>query len=207
MFTGIVSAVGRVSALEWRRGGARLTVAPPAGWGSLARGESVAVSGVCLTALSSGRSLVADLSSETVDRSSLGSLSAGGRVNLERALVHGDRLSGHFVLGHVDGRSTLLEVARGGNSWRYRFTVPRGLSRFIVEKGSVALDGVSLTVAGRRRGDFDVAVIPETRRNTTFGGREPGDLLNFEVDVFARYGAAGWRRALRASDPAARRAR
>ena len=137
---------------------------PPGGWGSLARGESVCVSGVCLTALSAGRSLVADLSSETLDRSSLGGLAAGGRVNLERALLHGDRLSGHFVLGHVDGRSTLLEVARAGNSWRYRFSVPRGLSRFIVEKGSVALDGVSLTVAGRRRGDFDVAVIPETRR-------------------------------------------
>ncbi len=207
MFTGIVSAVGRVTALEPRGGGSRLTVSPPAGWGSLARGESVAVSGVCLTALSAGRLLVADLSSETLDRSSLGKLPAGGRVNLERALVHGDRLSGHFVLGHVDGRSTLLDVARAGNSWRYRFSVPRGLSRFIVEKGSVALDGVSLTVAGRRRGDFDVAVIPETRKKTTFEIRVPGDLLNFEVDVFARYGAAGWRRALGSSEPAPRRAR
>lgn len=207
MFTGIVSAVGRVTSLDPRGGGARITVAPPAGWGSLARGESVAVSGVCLTALAAGRSLVADLSSETLDRSSLGDLSAGARVNLERALVHGARLSGHFVLGHVDGRSTLLEARRAGNSWRYRFSVPRGLSHFIVEKGSVALDGVSLTVAGRRRGDFDVAVIRETRSRTTFGLKEPGDLLNFEVDVFARYGAAGWRRALRASAPAPRPAR
>jgi riboflavin synthase len=196
VFTGIVTALGRVRSLETRRGGARLVVRPPASWGRLARGESVAVSGVCLTALSSGRDLVADLSSETLRRSTLGELEPGGAVNLERALRWGARLSGHFVLGHVDGVSTLLDVSRAGNSWSYRFTVPAGLSRFVVEKGSVALDGVSLTVAGRRGRAFTVAVIPETRRRTTLGTAHPGGVLNFEVDVFARYGAR-WRRAVR----------
>ena len=204
MFTGIVTAMGRVLALEPRRGGARLLVRTPAPWGRLARGESVAVSGVCLTTLESGQTLAADLSSETLARSTLGDLVAGDAVNLERALRWGSRLSGHFVMGHVDGLSTLAEIARAGNSWTYRFTVPKGLSRFVVEKGSVALDGVSLTVAGLshtgggRRG-FDVAVIPETRRRTTLGAAKPGRDFNFEVDVFARYGARGWRRAVRAT--------
>lgn len=198
MFTGIVSARGRVVALERRRGGARLTVAPPVAWGKLSRGESVCVSGVCLTALEPRRRLVADLSSETLRRSSLGHLAAGDRVNLERAVRYGDRLSGHFVLGHVDGLSILHEISRSGNSWSYRFSIPSGLSRFVVEKGSVALDGVSLTVAGRRREDFAVAVISETRRRTTLGIARVGDPLNFEVDVFARYGARGWRRAVKA---------
>lgn len=196
MFTGIVSAVGRVAAVERRRGGARLTVTVPRGWTRLARGESVAVSGVCLTALSAGRRLVADLSDETLRRSNLGSLEKDGAVNLERALRHGQRVSGHFVLGHVDGLSVLREIGGAANSWIYRFSIPPGLSRFLVEKGSVALNGVSLTVAGRGRSDFSVAVIPETRRRTTLGRAREGDSLNLEVDVFARYGAAGWRRAI-----------
>ena len=194
MFTGIVSGVGRVLEMAPHRGGARLEIALPAGWSALRRGESVCVSGVCLTALAGGRRLVADLSRETLDRSNLGDASAGDRVNLERALRRGDRLSGHFVMGHVDGVSVLREVRRAGNSWTYRFSIPRGLSRFVVEKGSVALDGVSLTVAARDRSTFDVAVIPETRRRTVFGSAREGARFNFEVDVFARYGAAGWRR-------------
>ena len=117
-------------------------------------------------------------------------------MNLERALRHGDRLSGHFVLGHVDGVSRLVRAERAGNSWMLRFSVPAGLSRFVVEKGSVALDGVSLTVAARGPRHFSVAVIPETRRRTTFGSAAAGSRFNFEVDVFARYGAKGWRRAL-----------
>lgn len=204
MFTGIVDAVGRVQALERHRGGARLTVRPPSSWGSLGRGESVAVAGVCLTSLARGRRLAADLSSETLRRSNLGGLSAGDAVNLERALRHGDRISGHFVLGHVDGIAVLSGVEKAGNSWTYRFSIPAGLSRFIVEKGSVALDGVSLTVAGRSPRHFTVAVIPETRRRTTLGTAGEGDRLNFEVDVFARYGSPGWRRAVGAA-PATRR--
>jgi riboflavin synthase len=188
MFSGIVSGLGRVVSLDPERGGAILTVDPPRRYGHFAEGESVCVSGVCLTATSSARTCAADLSSETLRRSTLGRLRPGDAVNLEKALRWGDRLSGHFVLGHVDGVARLLSAERAGNSWTYRFSVPRPLSRFIVEKGSVALDGVSLTVAARRPGAFDVALIPKTLRATTLGRAAPGALFNFEADVFARYG-------------------
>jgi riboflavin synthase len=195
MFTGIVTGLGRVVSRESRPGGgALLTVAPPPGYGRFVEGESVSVSGVCLTATASGRRFTADLSGETLARSTLGRLRRGDAVNLEKALAWGDRLSGHFVLGHVDGVARLLSVIRRGNSWTCRFSIPRSLSRFIVAKGSVALDGVSLTVASRRKSDFDVAVIPQTRRRTTLGRAAVGALFNFEADVFARYGARGWRR-------------
>jgi riboflavin synthase len=194
MFTGIVSGMGRVVSLQRRKGGATLVVTLPAALGRLRRGESVCVSGVCLTALGAGRRLEADLSTETLQRSTLGSLVAGDRVNLERALRWGDRLSGHFVLGHIDGVSRLLDVRAAGNSWVYRFSVPAGFSRCLVAKGSVALDGTSLTVARRGARTFDVAIIPETRRRTTFAAKRIGDRLNFEADLFARYGARGWRR-------------
>jgi riboflavin synthase len=195
MFTGIVKGQGRVVALTPRpRGGARLTVAPPVRFGRLSRGESVCVSGVCLTAAAKGSRLIADLSPETLRRSTLGQLRAGQAVNLERALAWGDRLSGHFVLGHVDGVSRLIAVEAAGNSWTYRFSIPAGLARFLPEKGSVALDGISLTVAARRRASFDVAIIPETRRRTSLARARPGDRSNLEVDLFARYGRAGWRR-------------
>lgn len=197
MFTGIVTGLGRVAGIEPLRGGARLSIVPPRSWGRFTRGESVAVSGACLTALRPGARLVADLSSETLSRTALGRLVPGDAVNLERALRWGDRLSGHFVLGHVDGTTILRAIEKSGNSWSYRFSIPAGLSRFVVEKGSVAIDGVSLTVASRRRGDFSVAVISETRQRTTLGTARPGYALNFEVDVFARYGAPGWRRVVR----------
>ena len=148
------------------------------------------VSGVCLTATSAGPLLETDLSSETLARTTLGALASGDLVNLERALRFGDRLSGHFVLGHVDGVAKLLDAKSAGKSWVFRFSAASRLSRFIARKGSVALDGISLTVAARRARDFDVAVIPETRRRTTLSLRKPGDELNLEVDVFARYGKA-----------------
>lgn len=197
MFSGIVEGVGRVARIERRGGGRRMTIVPPPGFGRLRRGESVAVAGVCLTALEPGRRLVADLSAETLRRSRLGALGPGDGVNLERALRWGDRLSGHFVLGHVDGVSRLRSIAASGNSWTYTFTIPRGLSPMVAVKGSVALDGISLTVAARRGRGFDVAVIPETRRRTTFGTARPGDAIHFEADVFARYGRAGALRRVR----------
>src|SRR5215831_18128289 len=134
MFTGIVTGVGSVVAIAPRRGGRRIVVAPPRGFGRLARGESVAVAGVCLTAVEGGRRLVADLSEETVRRTRLGRLAAGDAVNLERALRWGDRLSGHFVMGHVDGVAKLVRVVRAGNSWTYTFTVARALTRFLAPK-------------------------------------------------------------------------
>lgn len=189
MFTGIVTGVGRVASLERRRGGGvRLSIAPPARYGAFRRGESVAVSGVCVTAIAAGRRLVADLSAETLRVTTLGSLVAGDPVNLERSLEWRGRVSGHFVLGHVDAVARVLSVEDSSGSWTYRFSIPRGLGRFVVRKGSVALDGVSLTVAARRTRDFDVAVIPETRRMTTLGTKRAGDPVNFEVDLLARYG-------------------
>jgi riboflavin synthase len=197
MFTGIVTGVGRVAALERRRGrAARLTVDPPARYGRFRRGESVAVSGVCVTAVESGRRLVVELSPETLRVTTLSELAAGDPVNLERALEWRGKVSGHFVLGHVDAVSRLLAVENSSGSWTYRFSIPRGLGDFVVRKGSVALDGVSLTVAARRARDFDVAVIPETRRRTTLPSKRPGDPVNFEIDLLARYGRS--RRARRA---------
>ena len=191
MFSGIVTGVGKVASLESGRGGARLRVSAPRRYGRFRRGESVSVSGVCLTAVRTSRDLVADLSPETLRRSNLGRLASGDRVNLERALRWGDRLSGHFVLGHVDGIARVLSIVASGNSWLFRFSIPPGLSRYVARKGSVALDGISLTVAARRGRAFDVAVIPETFRRTTLGRARRGDGVNFEVDVFARYGRAG----------------
>ena len=202
MFTGIVTGLGRVAAVEKRRGGLRVSIEPPRSFGRFAAGESVAVSGVCLTAVDGGRTLVADLSAETLRRSRLGELRVGDFVNLERALRWGDRLSGHFVMGHVDGTVGLRRIARAGNSWTFTFSVPAGLSRYVVTKGSVALDGISLTVAARRGATFSVAVIPETHGRTTLGTARPGDRIHFEADVFARYGRAG---AMRRVRPAGRR--
>jgi riboflavin synthase len=199
MFTGIVTGVGRVASVERRRGGLRIAIASPARSRRFGSGESVCVSGVCLTAVASGSGLVADLSAETLACSTLATLAPGDRVNLERALRWGDRLSGHFVLGHVDGISRLRGIVRAGNSWVFRFSIPPRLSPLVAVKGSVALDGISLTVASRDARSFTVAVIPETHRRTTLGTAEPGALLNFEADVFARYGRAGAMRRVRRS--------
>ncbi len=188
MFTGIVGGVGHVRSLENGRSGARLRVEPPRSERRFQRGESVAISGVCLTALAAGGLFEADLSEETLSRTTLGTLRRGDPVNVERALRWGEPLSGHFVLGHVDGVAPIRAVRAARGSWTFRFGIPRGLARFVVEKGSVALDGVSLTVARRHPREFDVAVIPETRRRTTLGLRGPGERVNFEADVFARYG-------------------
>ncbi|HWZ86238.1 MAG TPA: riboflavin synthase [Thermoanaerobaculia bacterium] len=197
MFTGIVAGIGRVTNVEKRRGGLRLAIAPPSRFGRLTAGESVAVAGVCLTAVEGGARLVADVSPETLRRSRLGVLAAGDRINLERALRWGDRLSGHFVMGHVDGIVRVETITRAGNSWTYAFSLPRTLARYVATKGSVALDGVSLTIAARHAGSFEVAVIPETHRRTTLGRSKPGDAIHFEADVFARYGRAGALRRVR----------
>lgn len=189
MFTGIVQRTGTVVASRSvPRGGARISIRPDGRQRRYAAGESVSVSGVCLTALEYGRDLVADLSAETLSRTNLAGVSRGRVVNLERSLRWGDPLSGHFVMGHVDAVTRLISVTSAGNAWTYRFAVPGRLGGFLREKGSVALDGVSLTVARRAGRVFDVAVIPETRRRTTLGTAEPGDLINLEADIFARYG-------------------
>jgi riboflavin synthase len=187
MFSGIIAAVGRVERLERAGPEARLTVALPARFGSVRKGESVAVSGVCLTALAAGRRFAADLSSETLSRSTLDELRRGDRVNLERAVRLSDRLSGHLVAGHVDGTSALRARRKVAASWIFRFELPAELSRYVVEKGSIAVDGISLTVAALPRGSFDVAIVPHTLAVTTFRNLAPGDRVNLEVDVIAKY--------------------
>ena len=190
MFTGLVEGTGRVVAVGRRGPGARLAIVPDGPLEGLADGESIAVSGVCLT-LSGvpprGEALAFDVSPETLDRSTLGALRPGARVNLERALRADARLGGHFVAGHVDATLPLLDVSPEGDFWRVAFALPPQISRWVVEKGSIALDGVSLTIASLGSDRFDVAVIPATWDRTTLRERRPGDLVNAEADLLAKY--------------------
>jgi riboflavin synthase len=190
MFTGLVSAVSRVVSLRSGTAGAVLAVERPPEFGDAAVGESIAVSGVCLTVVppaAPGQPLYFDVSRETLSRSALGGLSPGAGVNLERALRVSDRLGGHVVAGHVDGTAQVLTVAKAGDSWTFTFSLPGALARYAVEKGSISVDGISLTIAALREGSFDVAVIPHTFTATTLGERKPGDLVNLEVDVLGKY--------------------
>lgn len=191
MFTGLVEAVAPVAGILRLGHGARLKVSRPEGWEDLVDGESISVSGVCLTLAGIPRGaepLAFDVSPETLAHTTLGAaLRPGSRVNLERALKAQARLGGHFVAGHVDETVAVLEVTNEGTFRRVRFALPDSLSRWVVQKGSVALDGVSLTVAALDVGTFDVAVIPATWERTTIGDRRPGDLVNAEGDLLAKY--------------------
>jgi len=189
MFTGIVEAVGEVTAVDVTADGRRLRIAAPFA-DELSAGESVSVSGACLTVerFADGR-FELFLASETVSRTSLGDLAVGDGVNLERALAADGRFDGHVVQGHVDGTTQVTAVEPVGEDWTYTFALPDGLERYVVEKGSICLDGVSLTVAGLDddAGTFSVAIIPTTHAETTFSALEPGDAVNVEVDVLAKY--------------------
>jgi riboflavin synthase alpha subunit len=190
MFTGIVETLGRVGAVETgAAGGRRLRIAVPdeAGW-RLALGESVAVSGVCLTVVdtSPGR-LAFDLAEETLRVTTLGGLAAGDPVNLERPLRLDARLGGHLVLGHVDGVGRVTGVKREGDGARLEVEAPAGLRPLLIPKGSVTVDGVSLTVAAIEHEAFAVALIPHTLLVTTLGRRRPGDPVNLEMDVIGKY--------------------
>ena len=189
MFTGIVQERGRVAAVDETPDGVRVIVEAPETARGAAVGDSIAVSGVCLTiASATDGSLAFDAVPETLARSSLGALTAGDEVNLEPALRAGDPLGGHFVQGHVDAvgrvRSTEREADGGVRAW---FDAPPEILRYLVEKGSVTVDGVSLTVSAVGRDWFEVGLIPETLRATTLGGKSPGDPVNIEVDVLAKY--------------------
>jgi riboflavin synthase len=184
MFTGIVQELGHVAGVERNGDGLRLRI--DAGLADeLAAGDSVAVSGVCLTAVDpADGTFTADLSPETVARSSLGSLAEGDPVNLELPLRPADRMGGHIVQGHVDGVGTMEAVSDGGN---VRFSAPAQLLRYVVEKGSVTVDGVSLTVTEVDDAGFSVSLIPETLARTTLGTGRPGRPVNLEVDVIAKH--------------------
>lgn len=187
MFTGLVQGTGVVRGAEWHGGDLRLVV-EAAVLAAPALGDSIAVNGVCLTVVGmEGARLSFDLSRETLERSTLGALRERDVVNLESALRVGDALGGHLVSGHVDGIATVAAIEPDARAHRWRFTLPPELSRFVAEKGSICLDGVSLTVNGVDADGFDVALIPHTMAVTTFGSRRVGDRVNVEIDLVARY--------------------
>jgi riboflavin synthase len=187
MFTGLVAGTGVVESLERDGDGARLRVRTELAR-ELAPGDSVAVNGVCLTAVDpDGRGFSADVMGETLRRSSLGPLAQGDHVNLELPLRAGDRLGGHMVQGHVDGTGSVVRVSEDGFARVVRIGAPPALLRYVVEKGSIAVEGVSLTVAAVDDEGFEVSLIPETLGRTTLGSATPGRVVNLEVDVLAKY--------------------
>ena len=190
MFTGIVEGTGTVAALAAAAdgSGARLEVEAPWLADELRLGESVAVNGCCVTVAEvTAARFAADLVAETLRRTALGGLTAGARVNLERPMALGGRLGGHLVQGHVDGVARVLDRTPVGDGEEVRIELPQDLDRYVVEKGSIAVDGVSLTVAGVGPGWFAVALVPHTLEVTTLGRRRPGDPVQLEVDVVAKY--------------------
>jgi riboflavin synthase len=188
MFTGLVAARGTVTAVEGDAAGARLAVAAALAPGEVGAGDSVAVNGVCLTATGAEpTALTFDVMAETLRRSSLGPLAPGDEVNLELALRATDRLGGHIVQGHVDGLGTVEGVEDEGFATVIRISCDPALLRYVVEKGSIAVDGVSLTVVGVDDEAFAVSLIPETLSRTTLGAAAPGRVVNLEVDVVAKY--------------------
>jgi riboflavin synthase len=187
MFTGLVADVGKVADVRRSADGARLAIRAHLA-SKLREGDSVAVNGVCLTAAEVAEGeFHADAMNETLARSALGMLEPGARVNLELPLRAGDPLGGHIVQAHVDGVGRVVEAGDDGFARRLRIEADKRLLRYVVEKGSIAVDGVSLTVAAVGEGSFEVSLIPETLRRTNLGDAEPGRTVNLEVDVVAKY--------------------
>ena len=189
MFTGIVQDMGRIVALEPRAGDVRLRVAVDRlPLDAVRTGDSIAVSGVCLTVVEhDARGFAADVSNETLSLTTLGDLAPGSHVNLEPALRAGDPLGGHLVSGHVDGVGRVVSLAQDARSWRIRFETPPDLARYVARKGSIAIDGVSLTVNEVEGREFGINIIPHTWQVTTIGGYAPGRRVNLEIDPIARY--------------------
>lgn len=189
MFTGLIEGVGRVLAVEPREGDVRLRIAVGSlPFAEVAMGESIAVSGVCLTVVEfDATSFAADASTETLALTTLGGLGVGRAVNLERAIRPTDRLGGHLVSGHVDGVGRVAQVWPDARAQRWRFTAPASLLRYVAVKGSICVDGVSLTVNAVDDAGFEVALIPHTVAHTAFSSTHVGDAVNLEVDLVARY--------------------
>lgn len=188
MFTGIVEEIGTVESLVQTGGGYRLRVRAAKVLGDLKLGDSVSVNGTCLTVTQfDSRGFTVGLSPETLRRTSLAEAKAGDRLNLERALRPSDRMGGHYVQGHVDGVGTVASRRREGDALLFRFTMPEALSRYVVEKGFIAVDGVSLTVTGCGEGWFSVSVIPFTQQEVTLPEKGAGARVNLEVDIMAKY--------------------
>lgn len=188
MFTGLVEEVGTVAALEPQGDALRLTIEAPKVLSDAAFGDSIAVNGVCLTVANfDGQRFTADVMQESLDRTGLGQLAVGSPVNLERALAAGARLGGHIMQGHVDGTSHLLSRTSSEHWDVLRFSLGADLARYVVEKGSIAVNGTSLTVSAVGEDWFEVSLIPTTLAETTHGQLAEGDLVNIEVDVLAKY--------------------
>ncbi|HEX2269725.1 MAG TPA: riboflavin synthase [Pyrinomonadaceae bacterium] len=188
MFTGIIEELGAVRSIEMRGENARIVIGARVVTEGTNHGDSIAVNGVCLTALDiQPDSFAADVSRETLARSTLGNLKPGTPVNLERAVTPATRLGGHIVQGHVDARGTFLGVEDHGESWTLRIGYPKEIGRYLVFKGSVTVEGISLTIAGLTDDHFEIAIIPKTWEVTNLSHLQPGDGVNLEVDVIAKY--------------------
>ena len=188
MFTGLIESKGIITRIERTDGGMRLEVYAPEFGRDMAIGDSVAVDGACLTVTKFIRgAFLADVSQETTDKTTLGTLQQGVKVNLERALRMSDRMGGHMVTGHVDGVGSLSMRHPAGNSTVYQYAIPESLMEYVVPKGSIAIDGVSLTVAQTRDNSIAIAVIPHTESITTIGEKPTGMKVNIEVDMMAKY--------------------
>lgn len=188
MFTGIIEELGKVRSIEERGENARLVISAQVVTEGTNHGDSISVNGVCLTALDIGPdSFAADVSRETLSRSTLGRLRPGAPVNLERAVTPATRLGGHIVQGHVDARGQFVGVEDHGESWTLKIAYPKEIARYLVFKGSVAVEGISLTIAGLTDDHFEIAIIPKTWEVTNLSHLKPGDEVNIEVDVIGKY--------------------
>ena len=188
MFTGIIEETGKIASIKKGAKSSVLAIAGDRIFGDLKLGDSVAVNGVCLTVTSiSGHVFTADVMSETLSRSSLGNLSQNSYVNLERAMAANGRFGGHIVSGHIDGTGTISEIRKDDNAVWYTIRTTEKVLRYIVEKGSIAIDGISLTVVDVSAGGFRVSVIPHTASETTLSGKTPGDVVNLENDMIGKY--------------------
>ena len=188
VFTGIIEELGKISALKKSGNGARIKIAARIVTDKTVEGDSIAVNGVCLTALNvSADSFTADVSGETLAKSTLGDLKIGYSVNLERAVTPQTRLGGHIVQGHVDTRGKFLGALQNGDFWTVRIGFPAEIGRYLIYKGSIAVEGISLTIANLSDDSFEIAVIPKTWRQTNLSTLKSGDAVNLEVDMIAKY--------------------
>ncbi|WP_410765748.1 riboflavin synthase [Haloferax sp. DFSO60] len=188
MFTGIVEGTGEITGVTDTEGGRRLRIRSDVAFDDLHHGQSISVSGVCLTVEEFGNDWFdVFLAAETVEKTYLGVVEEGDIVNLERALAASARFDGHIVQGHVDGTTTITAIEQVGDDWFFEFDLPESIGKYVVQKGSVCLDGISLTVADRRDDDFAVAIIPTTYDLTTLSEKSVGDPIHVEVDVVAKY--------------------
>lgn len=188
MFTGIIEELGKIESLAKLSDGARIKIHAQTVTTDSKEGDSIAVNGVCLTAIGiTASSFEADVSGETLRRSTLGNLSVGARVNLERAVTPTTRLGGHIVQGHVDATGTFLQAAKEGDFWTVRVGFPPEVARYLIYKGSIAAEGISLTIANLAENYFEIAVIPKTWELTNLSSLKPGDAVNLEADLIGKY--------------------